>query len=65
MKTEGDLAAGDEIRLERRGPEAVTVREVASVVAGLADDALRRRCAALAALPAGLRARIAGDEPLS
>jgi len=60
VEEEGELAAGDEIVLERRGASGITVREVAGLVPGPRDPDLLRRAAALAELPPSLREQLAG-----
>ncbi len=60
VEEEGELAAGDEIRLERRGAAGITVREVAGLVAGPRDPELLQRAAALADLAPKLREQLAG-----
>jgi MOSC domain-containing protein YiiM len=60
VEEEGDIAAGDEILLERRGASGITVREVAGLVPGPRDPDLLRRAAALTDLAPNLRAQLAG-----
>jgi MOSC domain-containing protein YiiM len=60
VEEEGELAAGDEILLERRGASGITVREVAGLVAGPRDPELLERAAALADLAPKLREQLAG-----
>ncbi len=60
VEEEGELAAGDEIQLERRGGSGITVHEVAGLVAGPRDPELLRRAAALAELAPRLREQLAG-----
>ncbi|MBM4118502.1 MOSC domain-containing protein [bacterium] len=60
VEEEGELAAGDEILLERHGTSGITVREVAGLVAGPRDPELLRRAVALAELPPSLHKQLAG-----
>lgn len=60
VEAEGELAAGDEIQLERRGASGISVHEITQLVAGPRDPELLRRAVALAELPPSLHEQLAG-----
>jgi MOSC domain-containing protein YiiM len=56
---EGELGSGDEILIERRAPEQVSVTDINRLYAGAEDASLLRRALRVEALPQGWRASLA------